>query len=233
MEGHKRSEVLRAHSPRVLIVEDDEDTRTIYADFLSHHGCKVRAARSGKEAAELAHDCSPDLALVDIMLPDISGRQVAARLSEWHPGVTVIFVTAVDRVDVAVEEMHRGAFYYLTKPVGLRPLLEVVEKACSAGQQSSQVRIGALTVDLRDEEAYLEDEMIALTPTETKLLMFLVRRRGRTTTYQELWREVWGFSGSPDRPLIRRTVSNLRAKVGEEKIETVWGRGYRVTEDRR
>lgn len=107
----------QTHTPLILIVEDDEDARTIYSDALTHNGYCTLVATNGKEALVLAKAHPPDLALLDIMMPGMSGREVAAWLREHHPEVKIIFVTALDSIEVAVEEMHRGAFYYLNKPV--------------------------------------------------------------------------------------------------------------------
>ena len=156
----------------------------------------------------------------------MSGREVAAWLREHYPAVKIIFVTALDAVKVAVEEMHRGAFYYLTKPVRPRRLLEVVERAWAACQASAQVRVEDLIVDLREGQATLKGEPVPLTTLESKLLGCLARRR--EMSYDELWQEVWGYANPVDKGLIQRTVSNLRAKVGQDKIECLRGRGYRL-----
>jgi DNA-binding response OmpR family regulator len=228
MEKRAQGKSLQTRTPLVLIVEDDRDASTIYSGFLAHYGYRTLVAANGKEALTLAKVHSPDLALVDIMMPGMSGREVAAWLRKHYPEVVLIFVTAVDEVDVVVEEMHRGAFYYLTKPVSPSRVLEVVERAWAACRASDQVRVGDLVVDLREGRATVEGEAVPLTLQESKLLVCLARRRGREASYEELWQEVWEYTGPPDKGLIQRAISNLRRKVGQGRIKCVWGRGYRL-----
>jgi DNA-binding response OmpR family regulator len=228
MEKQAQSKLLQTRTPLILIIEDDRDARTIYSGFLAHHGYRTLVAANGKETLALAKAHSPDVALVDIMMPGMSGREVAAWLRKHYPEVVLIFITAVDEVDVAVEEMRLGAFYYLTKPVRPRHLLEVVEGAWVAHQAKAQVRVDDLVVDLRGGQATVEGDPVCLTTMESKLLTCLACRRGRETSYGELWREVWGGAGLLDKGLVQRTVSNLRGKVGKGRIECIWGRGYRL-----
>ncbi len=114
---------------QVLVVDDDEDTRIILADYLAHHGYDPHPAMNGGEALALAEALSPSLALVDIRLPDMPGTKLAARLKELCPEVVVIFITAYGSTELAVEAMHAGAFYYLVKPLSLGKVLEVLDKA--------------------------------------------------------------------------------------------------------
>jgi len=229
MDTQEQDKRLQARTPLILIVEDDEDARTIYSDYLSRHGYRTLAAASGEEGLALAEAHPLDLALLDIMMPGMSGREVAAWLRKNYPKVEIIFITALISTAVAVEEMHRGAFYYLTKPVSLRQLLEIVQKAWATRRTRSQVRAGDLVVDLRRGQATLEGEPVPLTPQESEVLVYLARRRGEVASYEDLWEEVWGYYGPPNQGLIQRTVSNLRGKVGSKgKIACVWGRGYRL-----
>ncbi|HDQ71942.1 MAG TPA: response regulator, partial [Chloroflexi bacterium] len=165
MNIQAQDERLQTRTPHVLIVEDDEDARSIYSDYLSRHGYHTLTAASGEQALALAQTHPLDLALLDIMMPGMSGREVAAWLRKNRPEVEIVFVTrmfvirAHDKVDVAVEEMHRGAFYYLSKPVRLRQLLEIVEQALAKRQAralvGAQVRSGDLLVDLQRGQATL------------------------------------------------------------------------------
>ena len=218
----------QTHTPLILIVEDDRDASTIYADYLTHNGYPTQVAANGEEALALAKAHPPDLALVDIVMPGISGREVTAWLREHHPEVKIIFVTVLDSVETAVEEMRRGAFYYLTKPVRPRRLLEIVEMAWAACRASAQVRVEDLVIDLREGQATLKGEPVPLTALESKLLTCLAQRQGQETSYGNLWRKVWGCSGPPDKGLIQRAASRLREKLGKEWIVCVRGQGYRL-----
>ncbi|MDY7078421.1 MAG: response regulator transcription factor [Chloroflexota bacterium] len=228
MEKREQSEPIQTRVPLILIVEDDQDARTIYSDHLTYNGYRTLVAASGEEALALAKAHPPDVALVDVRLPGMSGQEMTAWLKEHQPEVKIILITAFGSTELAVEEMHRGAFYYLTKPVRPSRVLEVVEEAWAAYRASAQVRVGDLVVDLREGRATVEGEAVPLTLQESKLLVCLVRRRGREASYEELWQEVWDYTGPPDKGLIQRAVSNLRRKVGQGKIKCVWGRGYRL-----
>jgi DNA-binding response OmpR family regulator len=217
-----------SRAPRVLIVEDNEDLRIIYSDTLTHHGYRILVAADGEETLALAEDYPPDLALIDIDLPGMSGREVAAWLRGRYPEVAIIFVTALDEVEVAVEEMHRGAFYYLTKPVETCRLLEVVEKAWAACRARAVVRVEGLVVDLREGRAILEGEPLPLTPRESEMLVCLARRRGEVVSYEELWGKVWEYDGPLAKGVIQRAVSRLREKLSGEGIVCVRRRGYRL-----
>ena len=232
MNTQAQDERLQTRTPHVLIVEDDEDARSIYANYLSHHGYHTLTAASGEQALALAQTHPLDLALLDIMMPGMSGREVAAWLRKNRPEVEIIFVTAHDKVDVAVEEMRRGAFYYLSKPVELRKLLAVVEQALAKRQAralvGAQVRSGDLLVDLQRGQATLQGETLPLTSQEREVLVCLARRQGEVVSYETLYQEVWGCDALLDKGVVQRTVSNLRGKIGRNKIACVWGQGYRL-----
>ena len=228
MERQIQGRPAQTRTPLILIVEDDRDARTIYSDFLTHSGYRTLVAANGEEALALAKAHPPDLALVDIMMPGMSGWEVATWLKEHCPEVKTIFVTALDSVDLAVEAIRRGGFYYLVKPVRPSRVLGVVEEAWTACRANAQVRVEDLVIDLREGRATLEGEPVSLTSRESELLTCLARRRGRETSYDELWREVWNCPDPPDKGLVQRTVSNLRRKVGQGKIKCVWGYGYRL-----
>ena len=223
MDTQEQGELPRAPTPLILVVEDDDDTRTIYSDYLTHHGYRTLPAAKGEEALALAKAHSPDVALVDVRLPRMSGQEVAAWLREHQPEMKIIFVTVVASLDVAVEEMRRGAFYYLTKPVKLQQLLVTVEEAC---RTNTRVRVGNLVVDLREGQATLEGKPVPLTALEGKLLTCLACHRGRVTSYDELWQEVWGYDSLPDKRVIHKALSRLREKIGRDRLVCIRRRGY-------
>ncbi len=220
----------RTHTPLILIIEDDGDVSAMYSDFLTHNGYRTVVATNGKEALTLAKVHSPNLALVDIVMPGMSGREVAAWLRVHHPETKIIFVTALNSVEVAVEEMHQGAFYYLTKPVRLQRLLETAVRAWSVCQAGTLVEVGDLVIDQQRSQVTRKGRTVPLTMLESRLLTCLVQCQGQETSYDDLWREVWDYDGSPDRGLIQRAMSRLREKLDEEQIVCVRGLGYRLCE---
>ena len=115
--------------PRILIADDDVDTRYILSGFLAHRDYETITACNGEEALALAAKLPLDLALVDVVMPGPSGVELAARLKDLQPQIEVILITAYGSLDRAVEAMHQGAFYYLAKPLELKRVLAVVEEA--------------------------------------------------------------------------------------------------------
>ncbi|HDQ71680.1 MAG TPA: response regulator transcription factor [Chloroflexi bacterium] len=223
-----QSEKKHNYLPLILIVEDDPDTQCIYADYLGCNGYRTLAASSGEEALALAQDYPPDLALLDIIMPGISGRVVAARLREQYPGIGIVFITAVRCIELAVKEMRQGALDYLVKPVRLSQLLETINEAWAVCRENARVQLGDLTIDMRENRATRAGNPVPLTPMEGKLLTCLARQLGQVTSYEKLWQMVWGCTGTPDKNLIQRTASNLRAKVGRGQLTCIWGQGYRL-----
>jgi len=138
---------------RVLIVDDHEDTRIILFDGLTHAGYTASVAIDGASALALAATSPPDIALLDIGLPDMPGTELAARLKELCPEVIVIFITAYTSTDLAVEMMHQGAFYYLVKPLLLGKVRAVVAEAWAICQARAKTPL-----DL----TYREREIVAL-----------------------------------------------------------------------
>jgi DNA-binding NarL/FixJ family response regulator len=127
------------HQPRILIADDNVDTRYILSDFLARQGYETITASSGEKALALAARLPLDLALLDVVMPGPLGIELAARLKGLQPQIEVILITAYGSLEQAVEAMRQGIFYYLAKPLELRQVLAVVEKAWVKQQARAQV----------------------------------------------------------------------------------------------
>jgi len=219
--------------PRVLIADDDMNTRIMFSDYLTHEGYETIVAADGAEALALAAVQPPDIALVDVRMPGPSGMALVAQLKERQPDLEAIIITAYGSAELAVEVMFQGAFYYLDKPLEMSRLLEKVEKAWAAQQARVQVRVGELVVDLRESHATLRGEPVKPTPLESRLLLCLARRRGRVVSHETLWRKGWGHKTPPDENTIWMAMSRLRRKIGAEYIGCVKGRGYLLQDTNR
>lgn len=134
--------------PRILIADDDVDTRYILSGFLARRGYETITVSNGGEALSLAARLPLDLVLVDVVMPGPSGVELAARLKDLQPQIEVILITAYGSLEQAVEAMRQGVFYYLAKPVELKRVLAVVEKAWTEQQARAQ--------DLAEETEVLE-----------------------------------------------------------------------------
>ena len=126
----------------ILIAEDDADLRAIVSDYLSHCGYEVWAARDGEQALALAQGHAVDIALVDVVMPGLSGIELIPQLQALQPGIAIILMTAYGTVPQAVEAMRLGAFEYLEKPLQLQHMREVVERAAKEKQTAI---LGSLT----------------------------------------------------------------------------------------
>ncbi len=219
-------QLVQTQTPLILLVEDDDNARAMYSNSLTRNGYRTLVAANGKDALALAKVHPPDLALLDIMMPGISGREVAVWLREHYPEVKIIFITALDSIEVAVDEMRQGTFHYLTKPVGPRRMLETVEMAWAACQASGHVQVGDMMINLRGGQATLAGEPLLLTALESKLLVCLAQRQGQETSYDELWREVWGYDDLLDKRVIHKALNRLREKIDRDRLVCVRGRGY-------
>jgi len=172
MEKSQRGEIslprkvdsILERQPRILIADDDVDTRDILSGFLAHQGYETIVASDGEETLALAARLPLDLALLDVVMPGLSGVELAARLKDLQPQIEVILITAYGSLEQAVEAMRQGVFYYLAKPLKLRRVLAVVEKAWA----EQQARAQALA-----EETGISAVLRSLTGREREVLALL------------------------------------------------------------
>jgi DNA-binding response OmpR family regulator len=185
-------------------------------------------AGDGEAALTLARTHPLDVVVLDILLPGCSGLEVLVQLKALQPEAEVVMFTVLDEAEPAKEALRDGAFDYLVKSPSIRQILAVINKAWAARQARTQVCLADLHVDLRAGVAMVAGEPVELTSREWAVLSFLAQRCGEIVEYADLWRAVWSTCTPPARNLIQRTVSNLRAKVGEACIQNVRGQGYRL-----
>ncbi len=216
--------------PRVLVADDEPDARNILSTYLTHHGCVVLAAVDGVQAWRLASTNDIDLALLDVVMPGLSGIELLGRLETLESAPEVILLTAYATVAQAVEAMKLGAFDYLTKPLRPKQVWEVVEKAWAARQAREQMQVGKWLVDLRTGRATREGEDVLLTPLESALLACLARHRGQVVAFETLRREVWGCASGVEDNAVWTAIHRLKAKIGPGGVVTVKGRGYLLSE---
>ncbi len=216
--------------PRVLVADDEPDARNILSTYLTHYGCVVLAAVDGVQAWSLASTNDIDLALLDVVMPGLSGVELLERLKTLESAPEVILLTAYATVAQAVEAMKLGAFDYLTKPLRLKQVWEVVKKAWAARQAREQMQVGKWLIDLRTGQATCGDEAVSFTPLESALLACLARHRGQVVDLETLRREVWGCASGVDPNAVWTAIHRLKNKLGPEIVATVKGRGYLLPE---
>jgi len=226
---------VRHARPRILIANDDLDTRNILSDWLTHQGYATLTAADG-EAALAAGMVQPlDLALIDVRMSGPAGMELAARLRERHPDLGVIIITAYGSIQDAVEAMRGGAFDYLTKPLKIQQVLAVVEGALARGGGRGQggEKAGELTIDLTRREVSCGGRPVWLTRLEFDLLAYLAQQRCQVASCDELLEQVWGYPPGMGEPVqVRNAVRRLRKKLkddasGPRYVVGVRGVGYR------
>ena len=208
---------------------------------LRYHGFEVETAENGQHALNAVSSFHPDLMLLDIMLPDMEGFEVARRLGAQRTELPIIFLTARDTTDDKVRGLTMGGDDYVTKPFSPRELTLRVQAVLRRARTSDPaavpqpVRSGALEVDVAARRARRDGQELDLTVREFDLLAFFVLHPGRAFTRAELLEQVWGWSFG-DLSTITVYVRRLRDKVEQEpaapaQLKTVWGVGYRWEAD--
>jgi len=221
---------MRDAPPRVLLVEDETAIRDAVATALAQAGYVPRAEADGTRLRAVADSFRPDLAILDIMLPAGPDGLALARMLRDRADLPILFLTARDGLDDRLAGFTAGADDYLVKPFALTELLARVHALLrrSGRLTSVTVQAGGLVLDEAANAAWRDGRALDLTPTELRLLSYLLARRGRTVSKAELLTQVWGY-GSYDPNLVEVRVGSLRRKLeaaGPRILHTVHGYGY-------
>jgi two-component system phosphate regulon response regulator PhoB len=228
-----------AKKPLILVVDDERDIVDTLTYNLQQEGFRTRTAASGSEAVKLALERPyPDLILLDLMLPDLSGNEVCRRLREETAlgRLPVIMLTAKDAEIDRVVGFEVGADDYVTKPFSVRELMlrirAVLRRASDAPLPADRKKIefGTLRVDPEAHQVWVAAEEIVLTALEFRLLATLLERRGRVQTRTTLLEDVWGIHADITTRTVDTHVKRLREKLGAagDYVETIRGVGYRL-----
>jgi two-component system phosphate regulon response regulator PhoB len=222
---------------RILVVEDERDISALVAYHLTREGYRVRTAEGGQEALEAAEGERPDLMILDLMLPGFSGYDVLGEMRRRAPlaDVPVIVLTARREETDRVKGLELGADDYVTKPFSPRELILRVGAVLRRAQAPAVagagrlLRGGPVTVDVNAMRVEVDKGHVDLTPTEYRLLVTLLERRGRVQSRQQLLEDAWDIHARIETRTVDMHVQRLRAKLGEagNMIETVRGFGYR------
>jgi two-component system phosphate regulon response regulator PhoB len=223
--------------PVILIVDDEPDIAETLAFNLEREGMKVVTTGSGEEAVVLARgDLKPDLVVLDLMLPDLSGTDVCRRLRQDTETrrIPILMLTAkTDAIDRVVG-FEVGADDYVTKPFSLREVILRIKAILRRSQpepeaETNLLDFGKLRIDEAGHRVWVEDEEVSLTALEFRLLTTLIKRKGRVQTRETLLNHVWEMSGDLTTRTVDTHVRRLRKKLGAASayIETLRGVGYR------
>jgi DNA-binding response OmpR family regulator len=223
---------------RVLVVEDDPTVSEVVQGYLHRAGFDVDHTADGRRALEIAEQRTPDLVVLDLMLPGIDGLEVCRRLRA-RSNVPVIMLTALGEEGDRVLGLEVGADDYVTKPFSPRELVlrvqSVLRRAAKGTAQPSSagavLRVGTLVVDVAGHRAFRDGAPLALTGREFDLLAFFLTHPGQAFTRAALMERVWGWSFG-DQSTVTVHVRRLREKIEQDPaapklLVTVWGVGYR------
>lgn len=218
---------------RLLVVDDEPTVRELLSATLRFAGFEVTATACGAEAVAAATRVQPDLVLLDVMLPDIDGFEVARRLrAQPRAGgpVPVLFLTARDGTADKINGLALGGDDYVTKPFNLEELVLRVRAILrrTAGVGESLV-VGELELDPQGHQVRLAGEPVRLSPTEFRLLHCLMLHRGHVVSKAEILDEVWRYDFEGDASIVDTYISYLRRKIDNREpklIHTVYGVGY-------
>jgi len=236
-----------AQNPRVLVIDDEPNIRELVQVALNFHGCAVATGATGQDALQLADAYDPDLIVLDVLLPDIDGFEVCRRLRSVANDVPVIFLTARDATADTVTGLTIGGDDYITKPFSVEALVARVRavlrrtarhrgRATGAGpegdgQDDDEVTLRVADLEL-DEDHWTVRRggvPVELSPTEFRLLAYLMRNQGLMLTRKQLLDNVWGWEYAGQSQVLETYVSYLRRKLdplGPPLIHTQRGVGY-------
>ncbi len=224
--------------PRVLVVDDEPNIRELVQVALKFHGCTVSTAANGTDAIRQAEATLPDLIVLDVMLPDIDGFEVCRRLRAAGNEVPVIFLTARDTSSDTVTGLAIGGDDYVTKPFSVEALVARVRAVLRRASRSAPAQPGDQDGTLRAGDLELDESRwmvrragtpVELSPTEFRLLAYLMRHQGRVLTRAQLLENVWGWDYAGESQIVETYVSYLRRKLdplGPPLIHTQRGVGY-------
>ena len=220
---------------RVLVVDDDPAMVGMVAMLLGSESYEVVTAYDGEAALRKVRDDAPDLVVLDMQLPRISGDEVCRRIRETS-ALPIIMLTGRKEEEEKARLLELGADDYLTKPFGRKELVArvraVLRRASGNTAPKVPVSLGSIAVDPARHTAAVKDKLLELTPIEFRLLEILVRRGGEVVAREQLLRAGWPDERDPDPEWLKPHLARLRSKLGEADApvpENVRGVGYRLS----
>lgn len=222
---------------KILVVDDEKDIRDLIRAYLEKEGYQVFEAGDGQAAIENARLVHPDLAVLDIMLPQLSGLDVLSTLRRESELYVIMLTAKAEEVDKLVG-LNMGADDYLTKPFSPKELVARVNAAMRRllmsvdGGQHQSINFAHVRLDPASRKVWLEDQPLELTAIEFDLLWTLMAQAGQALGRDQLLEKVWGNSYYGDTRTVDVHIGHIRKKLGNRFIATVWGVGYRFEDER-
>lgn len=234
-QGFMEEQTPGKRKANILLIEDDPTIRRMLSIAFQEAGLSAIEAGNGQDGIKAVVKHQPDLILLDIGLPDISGLEVVQNVRTWSK-VPIIILSANGQEHLKVECLECGADDYVTKPFGVAELMARIrvvlrrESLIHGDQESPVFQSGSLKVDMASREVFNKGERIKLTPLEYKLLITLIKNAGKIVTHRQLLAEVWGPDYTEESQYLRLYIGYLRKKLedGASFILNEPGVGYRL-----
>lgn len=215
---------------RVLVVDDDDRIRALLVRTLSSNGYAVDQAANGRDALVRVAADPPDLMLLDLVMPHVSGLQVLAQVRSSSPGTRVIVLSAIQETGTRIQALELGAVDVVAKPFSTAELLARVRRNIvvpAVDGSSRYLSAGSLVLDMQRRRATVGERQITLSGREFGLLAHLMSRVGEVCRREELLHDVWGLDFDPGSNVVEVNIARLRQRLGNrDQIETVRNVGY-------
>ena len=224
---------------KILIIEDEPDMVLGLKDNFEFEGYEVLTASDGQAGLDRARAAKPDLVVLDIMLPKLSGLEVCKALRSEGFTSPIVMLTARGQEIDKVVGLELGADDYVTKPFSIRELLArvraILRRSDGTKKRLARYRFSDLELDFEAYRAKKGGEPLDLSPREFELLRYLIERKGETVTRDKLLEDVWGYESYPSTRTVDTHIAKLRAKIGDSGSEPRWiltihGVGYKFVD---
>lgn len=216
---------------RILVADDEDVFRRLLVDFLTNEGFDIVEAVNGREALLISQNRDDiDLAILDVMMPEINGMDVCKRIKTSPKPIPVLILTAKDRDEDQIEAFESGADDYISKPfsfpIFILRVKSLLKRVDSQDMKAQKIDICGIEIDEERHIVKKNGSVVELTPKEFELLLFLVKNRGIVITRESILSKVWGYDFFGDNRTVDTHVKNIRSKAGNDVIKTVRGYGY-------
>jgi len=219
---------------RALVVDDEANLAELLSTALRYEGWRVEQALTGHAALRRAKELDPDVVVLDVMLPDLTGLEVLSRLRATHPNVPVLFLTARDAVEDRIAGLTAGGDDYVTKPFSLEEVVARLRAllrrtGATAVREEAQLVVGDLRMDEDSHEVWRGADEIRLTATEFELLRYFMRNPRRVLSKAQILDRVWQYDFGGQANIVELYVSYLRRKIDKGRtpmLHTLRGVGY-------
>jgi two-component system OmpR family response regulator len=220
------------HNATILVVDDEDSLTDLVSSALRFAGYEVRTESNGFDALRTIRSEAPDLIVLDVNMPELDGFEVCRRIRRDGLQTPVIFLTARDDIDDLRVGFRQGGDDYLTKPFSLEELglrIEALLRRAGGLSEPARIAVGDVVLDEDAHQVFMEDTEVQVSPTEFRLLRFLLINRGRVMSKTQIVDHVWEYDFDGNYGIVETYVSYLRRKLGDKDgalIQTVRGVGY-------